>query len=513
MFSFSYSVTRQYPYRWFMPVAVVGGIVLAVLFSAVNYFFNAFNMVTLATDDPDSLITRFQLENVPEIFRSKIKPRCQDTVIPFGSNIYTNQTALSYQLLSVNDQESPALTYHNQPLGGCSAEKVIIDFQNNAGRQAALVSRSGWDVTVNAEIVCRIGFYDTTQNWRDLYLGARYDPLSPIATPGVSRFILVNASLSFAWAETVLLGFWTETVTAIFHQTAQGLDAPDSTSSLFNLSSGYITFQNPHRDIKNASFFQKGQYAFFNARSEGFVGNFSTESSTSYETLITDAPWPNVWAPAGRLAKAMFSVIGADLSWDGYTETFYNVKGWETWEIWSGRDPVNLSMIATPDQLHYWSENLTQIWDASTVTSKDSLSTGLRMTQYNEVSDGALNFTHSVISTTYTCQVPQIKSGFNVFISIFVADLVLLRVAWTLYNLVVTYFLNSRHPDSNLCLGCLERGRTDDAGTEELQIVDAGDDTAYQGRDIELGDLGRDHEEPADQQSLQKLLTRKPVGS
>ena len=243
------------------------------------------------------------------------------------------------------------------------------------------------------------------------------------------------------------------------------------------------------------------------------MGNFSTESSTSYETLITDAPWPNVWAPAGRLAKAMFSVIGADLSWDGYTETFYNVKGWETWEIWSGRDPVNLSMIATPDQLHYWSENLTQIWDASTVTSKDSLSTGLRMTQYNEVSDGALNFTHSVISTTYTCQVPQIKSGFNVFISIFVADLVLLRVAWTLYNLVVTYFLNSRHPDSNLCLGCLERGRTDDAGTEELQIVDAGDDTAYQGRDIELGDLGRDHEEPADQQSLQKLLTRKPVGS
>jgi len=138
----------------------------------------------------------------------------------------------------------------------------------------------------------------------------------------------------------------------------------------------------------------------------------------------------------------------------------------------------------------------------------------LAMVQYNQTNPEHLpSFTNSTISEVYTCQVPRLKSGFNIFISILVADLVLLRVVWTLYNYVVCYFLKDRHPDSNLCVGCAEHYQDGDAETGELVIVDTGEDTGYHGQDIEMGDIGRDLEEQTDQQSLQKLLTRKPVGS
>jgi hypothetical protein len=513
MFSFSYSVTRQYPYRWFTPTAIVGGIILAVLFSAINFFSNAYNMVTITTQDPNGVEANRWSGHVPAIFTSKIQPKCQDAIIPVGSIIFTNQTALLYQLNKVEEQALPAVAYHNQPLFGCEIEQIMIDFQNNNAQQAVLVNRSAWRVTVNAQIVCALPgegnlvVIDLPTLTSRMGLSVQYDPLSSTGKPGVSRFLRVNVSPAWAWAETLLLGFWTECVTAITHQTAQQPDPSDSDSSWFNLSSGYITFEQPQADIKSALFFEQGQYAFFDSDSNGFTGSFRNRNKTTYGTLITNASWPNVWAPAGRLARAMFSVINADLGQTSNQGYAFDVS--DTGPSFT----VDLSMLTSPDRLHHWTENLTRIWDASTVLDKDSLSDGLQMTQYNTTSDSAPYFTYSEISATYTCQVPHLKSGFNVFISILVADIVLLRVAWTLYNFIVCYFLKDRHPDANLCLRCLERGRNDDAGMEEFGIADTSEDTGYHGQVIELDDLGRDHEERVDQQSLQKLLIRKPVGS
>jgi hypothetical protein len=107
--------------------------------------------------------------------------------------------------------------------------------------------------------------------------------------------------------------------------------------------------------------------------------------------------------------------------------------------------------------------------------------------------------------------VPRLKSGANIFISILVADLVLLRAAWTLYNYLVDWFLKTRHSDANLCLGCVQRNRDDVSEDREHVIVGADKNIGYQARNTALDDLGRDQK--ADEQSLQKLLIRKPVGS
>jgi hypothetical protein len=499
MFSFSYSVTRQYPYRWFTPTAIVGGIVLTILFSAINFFSNAYTMVTTTTDDPDKIEAGRWSGRVPSIFTSKIQPKCEDAIIPIGSSIYTNQSALSYQLTSVSG--SPALAYHNQNIYLCDLNQILIEFQTDNARQPVQIDRSGWGVTVNADIYCSIGngFDDYSPGLR---LAARYDPLSESA--GVTSFMNDSSSLGFEWAEVLLMGFWTEIVTAITSQTAQDLGTSDSFSSPFNLSSGYILFEEPGQDMMNASYFNIGIYSFLDNNANRYRGDFGLQRNISLGQSTPDASWPDLWAPAGRLAKAMISTVEADL---GQTALY----------LQDTSEP-ELSMITTPNQLHYWTQNLTQIWDANVVSWDVGLNDAfnhselMQIPPYNETGDTPFSFSSSIISTTYTCQVPVLKSGFNIFISILVADLVLLRGAWTLYNFIVTYFLNSRHPDSNLCLGCLNRNQDGDDGREGHVSTDADEDTGYHGRVIELDDFGRDRKEWGSQPSSQKLLSRKPVG-
>jgi hypothetical protein len=502
MFSFSYSVTRQYPYKWFTPTAIIGGIVLTIVFSYINFFSNAYNMVTTTTNDPSWVEAQRSPGRVSSMLTSKIRPKCEDAIIQVGSTMNTNQTALAYQLLSVVDY--PALTYHNQIIENCALKQISIEFQTNNGRPASLIDISGWGVSVSAESRCTV-----QPPYQVIDLSALYDPLSADGVTGVSSFIKLQTA-EFLWAQTLLLGFWAETLTAITYETAQQSDVSDTTYLQYNLSSGYITFERPLHDINDTSFFQSGQYAFFDRTSKRYRGNFSSQTTTSLEQLIADGSWPNIWAPANRLAKAMYSATMADL---GQNYIYYNLD-----DLTSERQeiPVTMSMIKSPERLHYWTENLTQIWDACTLRNKDKLllsqTLNLQMAQYNATESMPLQSTNSAFSATYTCQVPRLKSRFNIFISILVADLVLLRVAWSLYNFVVCYFLKDRHKDSNLCLGCLERGRDDDAGTEEHVSTDADEDTDLHGEVIELTNLASDREDQADEQSSQNLLTRKPVG-
>lgn len=52
-FQFEYSLTRPYPFRWFTPVVIIGGIILLVVFSFINLGANAFDTISVYTNDPN----------------------------------------------------------------------------------------------------------------------------------------------------------------------------------------------------------------------------------------------------------------------------------------------------------------------------------------------------------------------------------------------------------------------------------------------------------------------------
>jgi len=60
------------------------------------------------------------------------------------------------------------------------------------------------------------------------------------------------------------------------------------------------------------------------------------------------------------------------------------------------------------------------------------------------------------LSTNYICQVPRTKSAGMLFVSILVADLVLLQAVWLLFRFVVDTISQQKYPPMRYCAGCSE---------------------------------------------------------
>lgn len=126
---------------------------------------------------------------------------------------------------------------------------------------------------------------------------------------------------------------------------------------------------------------------------------------------------------------------------------------------------------------------------------------------YNELKDsgiGPLNITPSTIYAEYLCQVPQRKPIGPLLVSIFVADLVLLRAVWTILNWTTTAW-TQRNQKAKFCEGCLA---TMARGTYELSptaLADIPQESSHALSEISVtsprGSL-RGHHRSESQQSL-----------
>lgn len=440
--AFSYNVTREYPYKWFTPVAIVGGVFLTMLFSFINFFSNAYIMVSVTTNDPSNVEHSGGL--LDRFLASRFQPSCEDVVIPVGSYFYTNQTGLSYQLSAVSEQSHspstslPALAYHNAPLT-CQFNPVTVIFQTWYDRSPRGILTSAWGAEATCSIAC---FFNSSSNVEvKIDLQTRYD--ASAAIPGVSAFMRADPKslASLYWSQQLLLAFWEETVTTMADQTR--IHKSESSGPRYNLSYGFVNLIASNEDIKDQRFFGPASWVF-SAPDDGQP--YVNQSDISYNSVIKNGKWPDVWSPVDRLGKALLSAARIDL---GQPEALY----------------AESSMIADLDSLRFWTKNFSTIKNQSAgrVRGIGEDLYDYDTAQHNpKTATGELRFSPSVISATYLCQKPHLRSPTNIFVSILVADLVLLRAAWSIYNLVVGYFLKSRHPGTNTCDGCLARKKEDE---------------------------------------------------
>ncbi|KAG9692896.1 hypothetical protein KCU95_g10031, partial [Aureobasidium melanogenum] len=270
--------------------------------------------------------------------------------------------------------------------------------------------------------------------------------------------------------------------------------------------------------MREDGYFDSAIWVFFDAVSgERYTGSTGLYGADPPEIFTHSTAWPQIWAPVDRLTKAALSAIYLDLGLSS-----------------SVRQP---SMVSDADTLRYWSANLSTIVKQSSVDiSVEKEAMYVNVTDYDTQQAvfvgypaqlGALPDSHenslgrAVIDTLYVCQRPQLKSPFNIFVSILVADLVFLRTAWSLYNLVVGYFLKSRHPDANICVECLARKEEDNEQVDgNVETAQVGTDTSHTDKVhevdehiIELDYLGPPSPDIRrdDQGSTQSLLTHRHV--
>ncbi|THY70813.1 hypothetical protein D6C95_10305 [Aureobasidium pullulans] len=268
--------------------------------------------------------------------------------------------------------------------------------------------------------------------------------------------------------------------------------------SRYNLSSGFITLfprlSSQEMDIKNESFFGVVEWAFLDqARGQKYTGISGDEGLVD---LVGNKSWPNVWSEVDRLGKAMISANYLDLGqWPPL--------------------PLETNMLSSPESLLFWTANISKFAEQNPKWLPWFTSEGLPLLTYDDAQKnnltvaGYLNTTESFIATTYMCQEPMLKSWANVIVSILVADLVFLRAAWSLYNLIVGYFLKSRHPDANIYDDCLARKKEEDSLAKQPTTTNTIASTDISEQDIEMKHLPAQRPSAGQHESTQSLLTHR----
>ncbi|KAI0379376.1 hypothetical protein F5Y04DRAFT_128158 [Hypomontagnella monticulosa] len=72
----------------------------------------------------------------------------------------------------------------------------------------------------------------------------------------------------------------------------------------------------------------------------------------------------------------------------------------------------------------------------------------------SESPDVKLRVDPSTLTANYLCQVPQLKSAGNLFLSVLVADLVILQVIWKVFTLIVDRFCVKNPEEALYCATC-----------------------------------------------------------
>ncbi|KAL6153593.1 hypothetical protein ACJQWK_11598 [Exserohilum turcicum] len=163
----------------------------------------------------------------------------------------------------------------------------------------------------------------------------------------------------------------------------------------------------------------------------------------------------NIWNDVDRYGKSFYSTVLADLG---------------------QQNSPNILSPSSKDVLGEYTASL----DNFPIGSNAVL--GPATSSYNGMSiqanAGSLEITPSTIHSQYLCQIPERKPWPHLIVAIILADLVFLRVVWTLMNLLATWWVVKHDQHAMFCPGEFHRYRGPvDEEAEIIQFQSAGVET------------------------------------
>jgi hypothetical protein len=436
---FSYSLTRAYPFRWFTPVAVCLLVVAAILFSVINIASSGYTLAVLSTNNPNTTLEQITwLKHWPAFVTSKTRATCQPLAIPVKTELFTNNTALTYTLTAVwhdkpdgSQNISSSLIYQNNVLENRSVHGIDINFESE-DRAAVQLSYSEWGARVSAYTTCSI---HTPEGPTKFNLTMEYNYVPPTVRYGSQADNLGNvflsrdksAQASLYWGESLLSMTW-----AAACRKLQDIGENDYSAMATKGTLNYRHYPDATTSITDLAFFDL-DYQFIKIR-PGSQNGFYLPPEDNHDPadigrLDAEDTFPNIWVISDTLAKAAFSAVLTDL---GQVDAPHN-------------------LLVHPDQLQHFTANFSD-WNNHIANAKP----GPLLQDYATLKDttGVLAVTPSVFLRDYICQVPRQKAWANLIISVLVADLVFLQAIWQLYKLAIDYFFVKKIPDGQRCEVC-----------------------------------------------------------
>lgn len=484
---FSYSLSRAYPFRWFTPAVVIGGIIATALVTFLSVGTAGYQLVSVSSSNPnvtESAKTWFG-HGLGAIIGS-MQPACASTTIPLDTVLYSNNTALAYTLTSVtlngtdgSSVRQGSLVYHNNPLQNCTVPSILVEFealQRPANNIA--IQQQGAKLTV--DIVCLV---ETPQGIASLNLSTVYEYIHE-GTDAATRQTFIgrnsSAQASLYWAESALQLYWTNLTNSMYEENKDPSYQFYKGSAVLERDGSAPTDVG---DVESLDFFDM-VHCFFIPFSKASIEPEVSYCGTAYQISTLAAgpgsgtqPFTSIWIPLDSLAKSLYYTVLTDLGQVGttYPNIFTDVDLLSYFT-------QNFTAIAESmsSQSHPWGENV----DVESALASTPFSA-------NDTSEPELRVNPSTLATNYVCQVPQLKPTSSLIVAVLVADLVLLQTIWKLFKMVTDWLLMSKHPELKYCEGCL-RVLKDSGEGESLVLGASAISKATGGRDyVALRDLGR----------------------
>jgi len=320
---FSYNVSRPYPFRWFTPVVVVGGILVTVAISVLSVGTSGYQLVSVSSSDANATeaATTWFDRSLGALIGS-MHPLCASATIPLNTVLYTNNTALPYTLTdvsTVNEEGSVihqgSLVYHNNPLKNCTISGTKIEFKGME-RSAGNIAVQMQGASTLTSIGCNV---ETSQGIMKISLTATYNYVpDDLATYNVNFVFLGRNALTQAslyWGESLLLMYWLNLTNAFF------LENQDQKFQYYKgsiLLSRNVSLPLDAAGVESLDFFNNNGCFFlpFSPTSVEPVVAFCPSGKVSdlvHASGDVNHPVPSVWTSADALSKALYYTIFTDL--------------------------------------------------------------------------------------------------------------------------------------------------------------------------------------------------------
>ncbi|QIW95658.1 hypothetical protein AMS68_001176 [Peltaster fructicola] len=450
---FEYPVSRPYPYRWFTPVAIIGVIVALTAFSAVNLASTGYTIDIEYTSNPNATDGRTWFARLPSIGGGRARATCQATVSPVGSQLLTNNSALTYKIEQVTRHATngdrlslPSLIYNNNPLENCRLLSITILLNwANGGRTAAQIAWSAWEAVLEGRLACDIANGQDGITTVNITAGYNLVPNTASIYTGDFHFTGRNATTqaSLYWGESLLAGYWYQLTSKMYNEVYANYI--DKNKDGFTAGYLYLVPNETVADIKDLTYFNLlyRWITVMDRNQEKFTYGNNTDNPA---TLLAGKVIPNIWIEADTMAKAFYSTMMTDL----------------------GQVNARQNILADADLLTYFTANL-----GKTETSSGQ-PWGPMRGQYNAKNStiGPLEVKPSILTMDYLCQVPVLKDTGNLLISLMVADLVFVQALWFLFKHITIYFMKRQRIAQNCCEGCAQRNAGDDGTNVSLAGLD-----------------------------------------
>ncbi|CAH0057694.1 unnamed protein product [Clonostachys solani] len=409
---YAYNLTRPYPYRWFTPVLIIGGIIFTTLFSLLNVATNGYELTAKSTSDPNStLVERDWLSSVPSFLRG-VRSQCDSTIIPLQSLLKTNNSALPYTVDRVwrrteggGKETLGSLVYHNQPLQECRVifVETNIEVQTRSASQLARIPVGG---AVETRVEC---FFESEDGRTFLQLSSVYDPI-PTSNSSVQYFLYSSPTkqANLYWGSWLMRIYWADVMRNFAKKNSDEKNRWISANLQVKYSSTRPEITDD--DMKNPDFSTNGN------------NNITALSSGSAGAL----EMPDFWSSYNVLSKAMYYTTLADLGRDDKSV------------------PNLLSRRALVEELsrdlNKTRQGLAPAWQWG-IGPEFPSSKAFSAADY---SDADMQVTPSVLASTYLCKVRRLKDPARLVMAVLVSNLVFLSALWAAYIWIVDVFLLGR---------------------------------------------------------------------